>query len=125
MTDTAKRYYYDCRIKAAYMVEYFEMHLFPDCWTERSLGNTRSILGFHHHLFGGKFYVHERSFDLLEPREGDILYGPCGGEVFRVSDLDVFHQEASTRFAKSSIHNAGWRLIQRDGKAFHWPEVEA
>jgi hypothetical protein len=81
-----------------------------------------------------KFYVHPDSVPVLKAQAGDVLYGPCGGELFNITEHVIFNSDMSIEGAQNSINDSDWRIImrwvERPGEdsghvAFHRPKVEA
>jgi len=117
------RYYYTDPLAAAWMAKHFEMKLGwynHGRWCKHS-----SIEDMVCHPLS-MYYIHPESMPLLEPKDGDKLYGPCGGELFSVESYPwpEVDQHISIDFAQTLIVESGFRTIQRDGKPFFWPEIE-
>ncbi len=73
---------------------------------------------------GYKIYVHADSLELLEPQVGDTLTN-LGAIGWRLSAIEgdklIFHDGHGIAFGRKKE----MQIIQRNGKPFHWPEVEA
>ena len=59
-----------------------------------------------------KYYIHPESLHLLEPKGGDIIKRDCGGVVFK------------RQLAPIGILGVGEVIIERNGIAFMWPDIE-
>jgi hypothetical protein len=71
-----------------------------------------------------KFFIHPDSLTLMEPLPGDVVQ--VFGQVGFVPEGDGFVERYAQKLAKSNCQpHATGRIIQRNGKAFHWPEQEA
>jgi hypothetical protein len=142
------RYYYDNPLEVAWMIQEFGMkfdHDTPVDWIDlidNLLKAGNHAMAEHHGMKviaipynpNAKFYVHPDSLHLLKTQEGDMLYGPCGGEMFHVTKTVIFNSDMSIEGAQRSIDESGWQIrmrwIWRDVGdsgpiAFHWPESEA
>lgn len=118
---TTKRYYYQCPIKATYMAKEFGMR-FDDSFyvmcdyiihEGENLGALIKINA------PPKIYIHPDSLHLLKPQEGDLIEDPCEPNHF----IFISHDES---WPLHKEFESGWfKIIQRNGKAFMWPEVEA
>ncbi len=66
-----------------------------------------------------KFYIHPNSLHLLEPQVGDVIY-------FKTKKGDLILHETITGLEPNSklLIEQGAKIIQRNGIAFMWPEVE-
>lgn len=65
--------------------------------------------------------VAEESLHLLEPQVGDILRGD-EHNVPSIRFMDV--PDAEQMGAGAAMMRRGFKIIQRNGIPFHWPEVE-
>jgi hypothetical protein len=77
----------------------------------------------------GKYYISEESLPLLEPREGDV--GIMESENDAVDGMPVYFTDLEwcviTLDGYQGIDQEDMcpvRIIQRDSKAFHWPQHE-
>jgi len=99
------RYYYDCPLKAGYMAVYH---------------GIRSDRG------PARFYVVDECVEMLKFQCGDAVSdAKCTAGVIGVpmNDLDklvvCWSDERNVRGVDSAL-----KIIQRNGKAFIWPEIE-
>lgn len=129
------RYYYTDPLAAAWMAKHFGFtYVAPDgepamgiegVWLCAELGLTR-------------FYIHPDSVGLLEPREGDVIDMRPDGfcHIFLPDNdydgLDTQHGDIAEHFTSNAtmkgdvpMIETDWKIIQRNGIPFHWPEVEA
>lgn len=73
----------------------------------------------------GRFYIVADSLSLLEPRPGDVLMRDGVQEHITAHNLFLFvHRAPDTEWLFEGFARNGGRIIQRDGKPFHWPEEE-
>jgi hypothetical protein len=129
---TEKRYYYTDSIAAAWMAKHFGMSFthewhnrrlseLSDFFWETSTGDTGT--------YNTPLYVHPDSLHLLEPQVGDLLRARYLGVVDSIRDKFIEFGE-STEWIGDEGSRTGFfaeevkRIIQRDGKHFHWPECE-
>lgn len=142
MTETTKRYFYTDPLAACWMAKHFGMtfigarELFED---ERNVATVSVI--HPGEVYELKSYVHPDSLALLNPLPNDLLYYgygafPHAGEAW--DELRAILQPDDERYPvygdgeNYMLLDSGdlrpvWRLeriIQRDGKPFHWPEFE-
>lgn len=118
-----RRFYTD-PLAAAWMTKHFGMRFQVVC------GETMfTVVSGREQVFqsaDGRLYIHLHSLRLLEPQAGDVVQNP-DEEVARVC-LDakpvVMPGWVKLSEAKEFVGTAA-TIIQRDGKAFHWPESEA
>lgn len=119
------RLYYDCPLKAAYMVKHHGMRFQVD-----DGGTLNTIVVGMEHLtqsVSGRFYIHPNSLHLLEPQAGDIYISQ--DTVCQIKELDrgiiteiTVEWECRDRYPANKFDG---KIIFRSGKAFHWPESEA
>ena len=107
----AERYFYTDPLAAAWMAKHFGMRLRPDCYSERALPDGEDITRFAHHAFGGRFYVHPDSLHLLEPREADLYATDIGCGWLATTPSESWKRQVGH-----------FRIVQRKGMAFFWPE---
>lgn len=125
------RYFYAGPLEAGWMVD---QHGF---WVVEEGGfihnEFESILDSHiQYCYRGKYYVHSDSLPLLEPKKGDIVHAAYGvyGEVECVYvsgsiSIDRGIDQAGQRTMLVDVDkNCLKQIIQRNGKAFHWPISE-
>lgn len=106
-----KRAYYDDPLKAAYMAKYFGMW-----FTRESYHITLcDILDSIYEADPAPCYIHPDSLHLLEPKNGDVIIINNG-----------YHTPyaANYRLAPETRRSTIKRIIERDGKTFHWPVFE-
>jgi hypothetical protein len=70
------------------------------------------------HCYGGPLFIDSGSLPLLEPKVGDVLQ-----EDERPFILHLIGHEIERLAFKD--REGERRIIQRDGKPFHWPQSEA
>ena len=114
------RYFYCDPLAAAWMQEHFGMR-----FVSRDSGKEfeKSLLVFNagspvESIRKGQVYVvHPESLPLLEPKLGDLVFaGRPDNDLGEILEFGPFvHKEAQA-------HLRVVEIIQRDGKAFHWPE---
>ena len=111
-----KRYYYTDPLAAAWMARHFGMAF------ERSDGDLlldfddmADDLAIHiaSDLWDGKYFVHPDSLHLLEPLEADLYATVHGCGWLAITPGESWKKQCYP-----------FRIIQRDGKPFHWPEPE-
>ena len=124
------RYFYTDALAAVWMAKHFGMKLlsetddglvdagarFIDC------GDTFRELWQHDFSYLGKLFVHPESLNLLEPQVVDLLRGD-EHTLPTIRFMDV--PDAEQMGAGTALMRRGFKIIQRKGKAFHWPESEA
>ncbi|WP_435008059.1 hypothetical protein P12x_005328 [Tundrisphaera lichenicola] len=127
------RYFYTDPLAAAWMAKHFGMKLLVDKDDEGGLvdagarfidcDDTFRELWQHDFSYLGKLYVHPDSVGLLEPHVGDL----CRMQWLDGS-ISVREWEASDDLTDAALERdvrVKPEIIQRNGKPFHWPEVEA
>lgn len=130
------RYFYTDPLAAAWMAKHFGMK-FKDEHIEvfpvRSWISLQDLKGIDVELKEfAKFYLHPDSVKLLEPQHSDVvLCAICGTDGKHLYDdagfasddgrvvTDLFYND------DKGIKTDDCKIIQRNGIAFHWPEVEA
>lgn len=119
------KYYYNCPLKAAYMARYHGLSFGLDFggdvqWSPiraaelndfGPLYEWEAILDQYN--IHSKFYIHQDSLHLLEPLEYDLIQWPTNAA-----------QEYDQTVCGYTFKHGGGKIIQRNGKAFMWPEVE-
>lgn len=125
------RYYYKDALAAAWMAKHFGMKFgLENCgkiewncigtldspWTP--LEDWKDIIdpiSAHE-----KLYIHPDSLHLLEPQDGDYAENRAGNlcSLGGGAEIEV-GEEREVRRRKN-----GYKIIQRNGVPFHWPEVE-
>lgn len=115
-----KRYFYASYHAAKWMEEQFDMRL-AEVGTPRGSSNGMGS------YFGFRFYIHPDSLHLLEPKVGDLVIGTdYSGKVTSLDRLGIgiaVPERLNGKF-HYVIGTDRVRVLQRDGKPFHWPEVE-
>lgn len=80
---------------------------------------------FAYHPSNEPVYIHPDSLHLLEPQKYDLVdFGwvhPCGQSFHELTLLRTCFEAFCE---KSSCDYDSHRIIQRNGKPFHWPESE-
>jgi len=94
------RYYYEDPLEAAYMAKHYGMKLDP----EIEVYIYRDEENF-------KYYIHPDSLPLLEPMDGDLVTDAVISQIAMLKEM----RKADLPVGK---------IIQRAGKAFHWPKKE-
>lgn len=129
-----KRYFYTDPLAAAWMAKHFGIAFeTPD---GRSLTCKDGKLFFpmpHPGIEGAiiwvisedEHYIHPDSLHLLEPKVGDLV------QFIAYDDTTQPHLQGYRTWWKPYLGDwaiprdaSDTRIIQRDGKAYHWPEVE-
>lgn len=120
------RYYYTDPLAAAWMAAKFGMAFY----NERRISRIRcdfEIYSMMRLVDEAPFYISERSLHLLEPQVGDMI-SHLGLRAWRIDAMDshsylhpAMPNESLTRFTLKAENP---QIIQRNGIAFHWPEVE-
>lgn len=111
------RYYYTDPLAAAWMIKHHGVH-FDNGDNLRSACEAIGIDG-ENVSKGGAFYVHPDSMGVFEPREGDVLF-PRGEK-----GCGIIVADSQTMLEMAKLMPREWyKIIQRNGKAFIWPEVE-
>jgi hypothetical protein len=139
------RYFYRDSLAAAWMAKHFGMRLRPDCYEERALPVGEDVTRFTHHAFRGRYYTHVDSIHLLDPQDGDAVeFDRWHWERQRHDDLKDASPQPHFALVKidgdwKHIFSAGigwdrvrvgerfslpFKIIQRRGIAFHWPESD-
>jgi hypothetical protein len=143
---TVKRYYYIDPLAAAWMSEHFGMRVMNKRRTvlrfsDGVWGSTRaSTCVVQNNGFfmphEGKLYIHPISVHLLEPSVGDLVQrADRTTELVRHvrtnhpaladgSGTALYYDNPHIKRGQPWIDKAFVTIIQRDGKAFHWPESE-
>lgn len=108
-----RRFFYTDPLAAAWMAKHFGME-FTAPVTGRIEPSDVGTAMF------ARGYVHPESLHLLEPRKGDLVEGcdPFGPH----HQSGIFQIEVS-HLARLDLTEAN-RILQRDGRPFHWPESE-
>lgn len=118
-----RRFFYTDQACAAYMAKQFGMAFdvndfdgvmfrkWSD-WEQFFTGN------FHHFQKGAaKWRIHLDSVHLLVPQQGDLLVGR--------ESAHFVESRSDRKHAQALIDNCSFRIIQREGVPFMWPESEA
>jgi len=98
------KYYYTNPITVAWMQDKFgvKFELFENCPIDYAVERL---------LKNRKYYIHSDSLGILEPQVGDLVQGKLSGpEYFIYEDISV------SEMVK--------KIIERNGVAFMWPEIE-
>lgn len=125
-----KRYYYTDPLAAAWMAKHFGLRFIENFEVSEQYIDAKLTT----HTFPAKLHIHPDSLHVLELRDSDILEG-CKVEIKRfwfnkisgesrenISEGEWMNEEWQ-EYYKEIKRNPG-RIIHRDGKPFHWPEVE-
>jgi hypothetical protein len=128
--NTRSRHFYTDPLAAAWMAKHFGME-----FENTSEWDGEFDLGFFEvspygdEISSGidvgikdKYFIHPDSLHLLDPKAGDLVDGIRIGTVFEVNGNEL----------SVDVHGGDWEMdadrvtiLQRDGKPFFWPEVEA
>jgi len=121
------RYYYTDPVAAAWMAKHFGMQFifgdlkYPELAILRRVQRREEMT----------VYIHPDSEYLLQPQDGDIVI-ECYGDLTKGYPLQIIGKcvgisEYACRFGDETIYEKGddFKIIQRNGKPFFWPEVEA
>ena len=124
----SKRYYYTDPLAAAWMAKHFEMRFQGEngpLEINSDEGSTwfceECDLG---HKYMVPFYIHPASIAILEPQEYDIYINPRIVKKNALGVLPVASGSRQTHWKNCALSYGSLNVIQRNGKAFHWPEVE-
>lgn len=115
-----KRAYYTDPLAASYMARHFRMKIeqiqgFHLSYVFDRNGFPQKMPSNHE---GDKYYVHPGSMKLLEPQDRDLIQEEDG----HLTGLYFFCKE---QFDKEGFAlGDGYRVIQRNGTPFMWPEFE-
>ncbi|WP_020472343.1 hypothetical protein [Zavarzinella formosa] len=130
------RWFYTDPLAAAWMAKHFGMAYAVDGLVDgESIAAPRLFASKHIfedkiHLHvsdavGRRYYIHPDSLHLLEPHKHDLVdfvwIHPCG-ESFH--EMTLLHTGFESFCEESTCDYDSHRIIQRNGKAFIWPEVE-
>lgn len=124
------RYYYTDPIAAAWMVRHHDLKVTTDVIAGNGKREQkpiplwawgRVIENWAMSAYSERFYISPESESLLEPRIGDLVT-VNGGQDAHIA----FHQDFVDALKANYGQFAGpIKIIQRDGKAFHWPQKES
>lgn len=138
------RYFYTCPLESAYMAKHygmdFEIWRWDNCeWNFAAMhdrkkqrnGVTMSVASkILQNRGANRFYIHPDSLHLLVLQKDDILITAANGvsapyAVAKVND----DNGAASLYSASNIKLGmsmfdSWKIIQRNGLAFMWPERE-
>lgn len=115
------KYFYTDPLASAWMQEYYDM-LFDVCpqVMARNFARGETICQ------QSRFYIHPDSLHLLEPQVGDIFIN-VGSDLLNgvtrwesPQKMDKGCLEIHNKYSKDTLA----KIIQRNGIAFMWPEVE-
>ena len=126
------RYFYTDPLAAAWMGQHFNMVTYigrlPDDWDAYGQPNWHQCVDDWKYRQeklkqpAPKFYLHPESLNLLEPQVGDLLRG----DEQAIPTIRFMHLPDSDQMGvAAALMRRGFKIIQRKGKAFHWPESEA
>lgn len=123
------KYFYTDPLAAAWMAKHFgvrfcdkdngEIFILMDkdmrfCYRWKDhWGTDRSLI-----FLEDKFYIHPDSAKLLEPQEGDLI-------EYKDGQLTWVPANGNFPFFARKSFSGDLKVIQRNGIAFMWPEVEA
>jgi hypothetical protein len=117
-----KRYFYDCPIKALYMIKNFAVicELNEQYLKEKTDGHFMPLSDI---LSLKKIYVAPESESIFDPKEGDTAiaenkrYGKMAARVRKDRDI-------SFSFPGEEFFSENFEIIMRDSKHFFSPEIE-
>lgn len=117
------RYFYTDPLEAAYMVNHYGMRLVmekdPDGLNFLGWGiglisdceDMEDFIGLLSEKLGERFYIHPDSLHLLEPRHRDLYLNTANSPEYWFDNCGYkWHKR--------------YRIIQRGGKPFFWPDQE-
>lgn len=112
------RYFYTEPLAAAWMAKHFGMRLHDGAFVEPTSAPPEEIASWG----DGLIYIHPNSLNLLEPQVGDLLRGD-EHTIPQIRYMDV--PDSEQMGAGVALMRRGFKIIQRNGIAFMWPESEA
>jgi hypothetical protein len=123
MTTQQKRYYYTDPLVAAWMAKHFGMRFYCDALEPFEYEGANDLL--QEMGEGEKAYIHSDSLHLLEPKDGDFIEIK-DSDYQRgsfITSVQHSHSNALGLPADHAYRKKDYRVIQRDGKPFFWPEI--
>lgn len=141
-----KKLYYDCPVKALYMMKEFGVKCFTSC--NKNIHKADDILynyfdELHHdekevyHVQNNiKIYIHPDSLDIFEPRDGDFIMNDIPTKrnyTQGIPDIIVFDNKYHTYKVEGNdpyvVTGGGtWlellQILTRSNKQFFMPEIE-
>ncbi len=116
-----ERYYYTDPLAAAWMAKNFGMNFWD---ADTGITVSRYDGGLYDECL---FNIHPDSLHLLEPQEDDLGIGvdDGAGRIYVVFNRGRWEWVNSTTYQSAPKQFKLERIIQRDGKPFHWPKSEA
>ncbi len=122
MTD---RYFYTDAVKAIFMAKNFGMKFESEASGEIYYDFKYGIIETES-LWDEGFYIHPDSLPLLEPMAGDLGLDSEGEpHIYLKESGQKPRWHLYTTYDFPEYRPSAIQIIQRDGKAFHWPEKEA
>ena len=116
------RYFYTDPLAGAWMAEHFGMRFKLWTWNNLAFQFLPDRVGIEHDT--SKLHIHPDSVHLMEPKEGDLVYHRgMYGRFDHCGQICVESEAVET--ICYSLHSDDFRIIQRNGIAFHCPESEA
>lgn len=115
------KYYYKDSVAAYWMQEHHGIQL---SYLGESITLSLEIL---HCYVNNNLYVHEESLLLLEPQIGDFLQTTMNkGHPAEFPKLWTISSQDDLDALDNGFHKkfTDLKVIQRNGKSFHWPEIE-
>jgi hypothetical protein len=126
---TAQRYFYTDPLAAAWMAKHHGIRIASSVYEDGSYDGFVMPDGSE----DGRYYIHPDSLHLLEPLVNDclqigddLLFWVCRDDSFweeHENDPNLKYNFIGIKAASSNVID-GARIIQRNGIAFMWPEVE-
>jgi len=115
------KYYYDCPIEAAYMSKYHGIYQQEPLAIGFNAGEYVITRSPHLGLSSDtKYYIHPDSLHLLEPHIGDVCR--TNKKLDTGFDDVILIEDKSELNVYNDVD--GFRIIQRNGLSFMWPEHE-
>lgn len=122
------RYFYTDPLAAAWMARHFGMTFDAPIQPVIKYDGTPSM-----QITPKCFYLHVDSLRLLEPRVGDLVYTRAEMKMRRIDErktgCDDYHLWRADHVWPQPFpdedETVTMKIVQRDGKPFHWPESEA
>jgi len=116
---TSKLYYTDPLI-AAYMYEYFDVHYIDEFKLEFIWGKSTTGL---YPVAPEKIFIADNFLHIFEPQVGDVIRSYDLDRRMAEDGVILIEHESDLQLAKKYLSADSHYIIQRQGKAFFWPEV--
>jgi hypothetical protein len=114
-------FFYTDPLAAAWMAKHFGMRFIDEGKDNEAYGEDLDSFFFEGQTGAtiaciGPFVVHPDSLHLLKPQLGDI--------VSMTKAMDRYAAVKDEQFIEAFEETGDYKIIQRNGIAFHWPESE-